>query len=162
LAIVRVNHKKTLPPLPLGTKEDLRLAEKVIAIGSPYGYEGTVSLGILSAKNRELYMPNDVLMKGLIQHTAAINPGNSGRPLLNVNGKVIGINVAMRDGAQNIAFAINASVVTDFLNKHLNAKRIAGIEHGIKCEDKFVAKVAQSQRVVVRGAAHDDVKAGDE
>lgn len=162
LAIVRVNHKKVLPALTLGTKEDLRLAEKVIAIGSPYGYEGTVSVGILSAKNREIPMPNDVIMTGLIQHTAAINPGNSGGPLLNINGKVIGINVAMRDGAQNIAFAINASVVTNFLNRNLNAQRVAGVDHGIKCEDKFVAKVADPQRVVVKNASHDAVKSGDE
>jgi serine protease Do len=163
LAVVRINHKKSLHALGLlADKDDLLLAEKVIAIGSPYGYEGTVSVGIISALNREVYMPNDVLMKGLIQHNAAINPGNSGGPLVNVNGEVIGVNVAMRDGAQNIAFAINAGIVKDFLNKNLNAKRVAGVEHGIACTEKIVAEVGDRQRVVVKNAADDHIKAGDE
>lgn len=163
LAVVRIQHKKPLAALRLlADKNDLLLAEKVIAIGSPYGYEGTVSVGIISALNREVYMPNDVLMKGLIQHNAAINPGNSGGPLVNINGEVIGVNVAMRDGAQNIAFAINAGTVTDFLNKNFNAKRIAGIDHGIKCTEKIVAEVGDRQRVVVKNAADEQIKAGDE
>ena len=160
LAVVRINHDKELPALRLGDREDLRLAEKVIAIGTPFGYEGTVSLGILSAKNREIKMPNDIIMTGLIQHTAAINPGNSGGPLINLKAEVIGINVAMRDGAQNIAFAINATTVTNFLRTNLNAKRVAGIEHGLNCEDRLLAK--NPQQVVVRDAAHEELKAGDQ
>ena len=162
LAVVRINHRELLPALRLGSKDDLFLAEKVIAIGSPYGYEGTVSVGIISAKNRQITMPNDVIISGLIQHTAAINPGNSGGPLINVDGKVIGINVAMRDGAQNIAFAINASMVTDFLTRNINAKRVAGVEHGLKVENTVVAEAVDSQRVIVKNAAQDELKAGDE
>jgi len=118
LAIVRVESKKALHAIRLLGKDDLLLAEKVIAIGSPFGYEGTVSVGIISALNREIQMPNEVLMTRLIQHNAAINPGNSGGPLVNVNAEVIGINVAMRDGAQNIAFAIHAGTVKDFLTSY--------------------------------------------
>jgi len=163
LAVVRVKSQKPLHVLRLlADKNDLLLAEKVIAIGSPYGYEGTVSVGIISALNREVYMPNEYLMTGLIQHNAAINPGNSGGPLVNVNGEVIGVNVAMRDGAQNIAFAINAGTVKDFLNKNLSAKRVAGVEHGIKCTEKIIAEMGDRQRVVVKNASHDELKAGDE
>jgi serine protease Do len=81
---------------------------------------------------------------------------------VNVNGEVIGVNVAMRDGAQNIAFAINAGTVKDFLNKNFNAKRVAGIDHGIKCDEKIVAEVGDRQRVVVKNAACESIKAGDE
>ena len=159
LAVVKVEPKEPLKALRLGSKDDLKLAEQVIAIGSPFGYDGTVSVGRISALNRAIHMPNDVLMKGLIQHNAAINPGNSGGPLININKKVIGINVAMRDGAQNIAFAINATTVIQFLKKNLNAKQMAGIEHGLKVEDAVIA--AAAQRVIVKEATV-ALKAGDQ
>jgi serine protease Do len=162
LAVVRITTKTALKALTLLGKDDLLLAEKVIAIGSPYGYEGTVSVGIVSAKNRAIHMPNDVLMTRLIQHNAAINPGNSGGPLININGEVIGLNVAMRDGAQNIAFAIHALTIKDFLEKNFNAQRVAGIEHGIKCEEKLIAEVGDRQRLVVKNATHQELKVGDE
>jgi serine protease Do len=162
LAVVRVKTKTQLKELELLGKDDLMLAEKVIAIGSPYGYDHTVSVGIISALNRKLVMPNEYLMTRLIQHNAAINPGNSGGPLVNINAEVIGINVAMRDGAQNIAFAIHAHTVKEFLAKNFNAQRVAGIEHGIRCEEKLVAEVGDRQRVVVKNAAHEELKAGDE
>ena len=160
LALVSVKTAKKLHSLKLSSAADMMLAEKVIAIGSPYGYEGTVSVGIISALNREITMPNDVLMTGLIQTTAAINPGNSGGPLLNINGEVIGINVAMRDGAQNIAFAINADTVESFLSKY--TKRLAGVDHGIKCEKKIIAEVGDRQIVIVKNAAHGNLKSGDQ
>ena len=104
----------------------MMLAEKVIAIGSPFGYEGTVSVGIISALNREVTMPNDLLFKGLIQTTAPINPGNWVDLLININGEVIGINVAIHDEAQNIAFAINAGTVENFLNSYSKQQVAAG------------------------------------
>jgi serine protease Do len=162
LAIVQISTDKKLKALPLGPTADLMQAETVIAIGNPFGYEGTVSVGIISALNREITMPNDVTITGLIQTTAAINPGNSGGPLLNVNGEVIGVNVALRDGAQNIAFAINAGTVKSFLNQHRSAKRVAGIDHGLNVEEKILAEVGDRQRVVVKNASHADLKTGDE
>jgi len=109
------------------------VGETVLAIGSPFGYEATVSRGIISALNREITMPNDVIMTGLIQHDAPINPGNSGGPLINIKAEVIGVNVAMRDGAQNIAFTINARTVQGFLTRY--SRRRSGVQHGVKFED---------------------------
>jgi serine protease Do len=161
LAIVSVKSKKSLHTLALGSADDMFLAEKAIAIGSPYGYEGTVSVGIISALNREIRMPNDVLMTGLIQTTAAINPGNSGGPLININGEVIGINVAMRDGAQNIAFAINAATVDSFLKDYY--RRRNRVSHGIDCEKKVIAEVGgDRQIVIVKHASHGELKHGDQ
>jgi serine protease Do len=160
LAVIEIKTTKKLKILPMGPTDDLMVGETVLAIGSPFGYDATVSRGIISALNREITMPNDVLMTGLIQHDAPINPGNSGGPLVNINGEVIGINVAMRDGAQNIAFTINATMVKGFLKKY--SKRRSTVQHGVKVEEKTVAQVGDRQRVVVKNTSHAELKSGDE
>jgi serine protease Do len=160
LAVVQVEAKGKLKAAVFGTPTDLMIGETVLAIGSPYGYDATVSRGIISAKNRKIVMPNDYLMTGLIQHDAPINPGNSGGALVNVNAEVIGINVAMRDNAQNIAFAINAGNVKNFINQYL--RKVASVDPGLKLDEKVIAKVGDRQRVVVKDAAHGDLKSGDE
>ena len=126
LALLQIKTSKKLTVLHLGPTDDLMVGETVLAIGSPFGYEATVSRGIISALNREITMPNDVIMTGLIQHDAPINPGNSGGPLINIKAEVIGVNVAMRDGAQCIAFAINAGKVRAFIG-NLNDGRSTAV-----------------------------------
>jgi len=158
LAIVRISTNKKLTALPLGPT-DLMVGETVLAIGSPYGYDATVSRGIISAIDRQIKMPNDVVMAGLIQHDAPINPGHSGGPLVNINAEVIGINVAMRTGAQNIAFAINTNIVQSFLERY--ARQASGVKLNINCEEKVIAEVGDRQRVVVRNASA-ELKSGDE
>jgi len=116
LAVVRIQVSKSLQALPFGPADDLMVGEMVIAIGHPYGYRNTVSTGIISALDREIEMPTGDVLTGLIQTDASINPGNSGGPLLNVNGEMIGINVALREGAQGIAFAINSDSVKKVLS----------------------------------------------
>jgi serine protease Do len=163
LAIVRVHSKKNLPALALAPADDLMVGETVIAIGHPYGYTNTVSTGIISALGREITMPTQDVIGGLIQITAAINPGNSGGALLNINGELIGINVALRDGAQNIAFAINAGDVKAFLARHLSAVKVSGVYHGLECQEKVIAETGDRQRVVVAVAPADaGLKSGDE
>jgi serine protease Do len=163
LAILRIHTDKKLQALPLGPGNDLMVGETVIAIGHPFGYDNTVSTGIISALNREITMPTNDVMTGLVQITAAINPGNSGGPLLNINGELIGINVALREGAQNIAFAINAGDVKRFLLQHRNAYKVSGVYHGLTCEEKVIAEVGDRQRVVVHGAPESvGLKNGDE
>ena len=103
------------------------VGETVIAIGHPFGYTNTVSTGIISALGREITMPEGEVLGNLIQTNASINPGNSGGPLLNINGELIGINVALREGAQGIAFALNADTVQQVLSKHLERQQgVAG------------------------------------
>jgi serine protease Do len=82
------------------------VGETVIAIGNAYGYEHTVSVGVVSAIGRDVTLNKELSYKSLIQTDASINPGNSGGPLLNVHGELIGVNVAIRAGAQGIGFAI--------------------------------------------------------
>lgn len=159
LAVLRIDHDKALPALRFGIKDDLLLGETVITVGSPYGYEKSVAAGIVSAKTRSVKMPNGVLMKDLIQHTAAINPGNSGGPL--VNGDVVGINVAMKEDAEHVAFAINAGVILQFLTKNFNARKLAGIDHGLNCEDTVSLQPVRRPVVVVKYAAYEALKTGD-
>jgi serine protease Do len=120
LAILRLKIAHTVPALSLslGPVEDLMVGETVIAIGHPFGYTNSVSTGIISALGRKITMPTGDVLTGLIQTDASINVGNSGGPLLNINGELIGINVALHDGAHGIAFAINADTVKAMLRKH--------------------------------------------
>jgi serine protease Do len=92
--------------MPLGTASDLMVGETCIAIGNAYGYEHTVTVGVVSAIGRDVTLNKEVSYKSLIQTDASINPGNSGGPLINIHGDLIGVNVAIRAGAQGIGFAI--------------------------------------------------------
>jgi serine protease Do len=152
LAVLRVQTEKKLQALPLGPASDLMVGETVIAVGNPFGYVNSVSTGIISALGREITMPGGEVLDNLIQTSAGINPGNSGGPLLNINGEVIGINVALRDGAQGIAFALNADTVQQVLCEHLSAARIGGIQHGLVCKERVAAEGKTRQRVVVAKA----------
>jgi serine protease Do len=153
LAILRVQAGKKLTALPLGPASDLMLGETVIAIGHPFGYTDTVSTGIISALGREITLPSGEQLGGLIQTTTPINPGNSGGPLLNINGEVIGINVALREGAQGIAFALNADVVQQVLSRHLSAVKQAKVWHGLSCVEKVAPDGPARQHVVVQDLA---------
>ena len=89
LAILKIETKEPLPPITIGSSSDLMLAEQVIAVGNAYGYEHTVTLGIISSLRRTVQVNDDQIYRNLIQTDAAINPGNSGGPLLNINGEMI-------------------------------------------------------------------------
>ena len=106
LAIIKIDPQEPLPVIPIGTSSDLMPGETVIAVGNAYGYEHTVTRGIISALHRAVQVSDAQFYDDLIQTDASINPGNSGGPLLNIDGDMIGINVAVRAGAQGIGFAI--------------------------------------------------------
>lgn len=106
LAIIKIDPQKPLPLLVWGTSVDLMVGEAVIAIGNAYGYEHSITDGRVSYKGRDVTLNKEIGYRGLIQTSAPINPGNSGGPLLNLLGEVVGVNVAIRAGAQNIGFAL--------------------------------------------------------
>jgi len=112
LAIIKIDARDSLPVIPIGTSSDLMTGETVIAVGNAYGYEHTVTRGIVSALHRAVQVSDAQSYDDLIQTDASINPGNSGGPLLNIDGEMIGINVAVRAGAQGIGFAIPADKAT--------------------------------------------------
>ncbi|MFO0844869.1 MAG: trypsin-like peptidase domain-containing protein [Gemmataceae bacterium] len=160
LAILRLPVKGKVKALPVASGADLMVGETVIAVGNPFGFDNTVSTGIVSALGREITGPTDETMAGLIQHSASINPGNSGGPLLNVNGELIGINVALREGAQGISFAINAETVKEVLSCQLSAAKVAKVSHGLTVGEAVEGEGVDRQRVVVEKVRSAGERAG--
>jgi len=156
LAVLKVDPPKPLPVVPLGTSSDLMLGEPVIAIGNAFGYEHTVTTGIVSALHRDVTLNKEVSYKSLIQTSAGINPGNSGGPLLNVYGELIGVNVAIRAGAQNIAFALPIDNVLKVTAEMLSSHKRNGLSHGLVVRDV----VDTSENPVKRSAVVERVEPG--
>ena len=117
LAVVRVRTKAKLDALRPAAAKGSLAGETVVAIGHPYGYANTVSTGVISALGREIRMPTGDTITGLIQTTVPLNPGYSGGPLLNLAGEFIGVNIAMREGAQGISFAVDAAKIAKLLSQ---------------------------------------------
>ncbi len=138
LAILKIDLGAPLPTIKVGSSSDLMLAETVAAVGNAYGYEHTVTVGIVSQLGRTVQVNEDQVYRNLIQTDASINPGNSGGPLLNLNGEMIGINVAVRIGAQGIAFAIPVNdameVAADLMGKLSRQK----LQHGLSVKTVYV------------------------
>jgi S1-C subfamily serine protease len=124
LALLKVEPKDVgeyLEPLDLGASEDLRPGDPVIAIGSPFGLEGTVTSGIVSALGRTITAPNNFSISGAIQTDAAINPGNSGGPLLDEEGRVIGVNSQIRTNGGSANTGVGFAVPVDEIKRSLPA-----------------------------------------
>lgn len=120
LAVLKIEGDNSFPILPIGDSNQMKVGDWVIAIGNPYGFDHTVTVGVLSAGERELSISDSSgtrNYKHLLQTDASINPGNSGGPLLNLNGEVIGINTAVNASAQGIGFAIPTSTISSVLDK---------------------------------------------
>lgn len=109
IAVIKINDATGLVPVPLGDSDELKVGEWVVAVGTPFGLDHTVTAGIVSAKGRKINRPDQSPYDDFIQTDAAINPGNSGGPLVNLKGQVVGINTAIysRSGGNiGIGFAI--------------------------------------------------------
>ena len=115
LAILKIQADESFSAVTLGRSDDLMIGETVVAIGNAMGYQHTVTSGIISATDRTLQFDEQVSYDGLIQTDASINRGNSGGPLLNINGDLIGINTAIRGDAENIGFAIPVDTLRQLL-----------------------------------------------
>jgi S1-C subfamily serine protease len=103
--------EERLSPVELGSSADLRVGQRAIAIGNPFGLDRTLTVGVISALGRPLETADDRFIYNVVQTDAAINPGNSGGPLLDSRGRVIGINTAIRQGAEGIGFAVPVDTV---------------------------------------------------
>lgn len=121
LAVLKIDTDEELEPVELGDSEDIRPGEWAVAIGNPFGFEHTVTVGVISALGRPIQVPTQNgevrSYENLIQTDAAINPGNSGGPLLDSDGEVIGINTAVSQQGQGIGFAIPVNSVKDVVTQ---------------------------------------------
>ncbi len=115
LALLKIDAGHALPVLPLGDSDQLRVGDWVMAIGNPLLLDHTVTVGVVSAKGRSIGLTRDVSFENFIQTDAAINRGNSGGPLVNVRGQVVGIATAMNWGAENIGFAVPVNTLKSVL-----------------------------------------------
>jgi len=135
LAVLRAQ-AGALPYAQLASAQRLRAGQLVIAVGNPFGYESTVSAGVVSALGRSLRSRHGRLIEGVVQHSAALNPGNSGGPLVDAHGRVVGINTAIIAMAQGIGFAIPASTAQWVLTEILTQGRVRRAWLGVAARDR--------------------------
>lgn len=135
LAVLRAE-ATALPYATLGESSQLRVGQLVIAMGNPLGFESTVSTGVISALGRAFRSQNGRLIENVIQHTAPLNPGNSGGPLLDSRGRVIGINTAIIAAAQGIGFAIPANTAKWVVSHLISHGRVRRSYLGIHARDR--------------------------
>lgn len=132
LAILKIKPRKPLHKMRMGRSDRVELAEDVFAIGNPYGYHCSITRGIVSSLDRPLEVNEQLSYERVIQTDAAINPGNSGGPLVNIDGEMIGLNAAVREDAENIAFAIPIDVVCEVAERMMRQTVAKMTHHGLK------------------------------
>lgn len=157
IALIKVDGARNLPVAPLGDSSALRMGEWVCAIGNPLGYEHSVTVGVVSFLGRKLF---DASLDNYIQTDAAINFGNSGGPLLNARGEVIGINSAISSRASSIGFAVPINGAVAILPQLRDAGRVSRGYIGVALRDLDADLVKSLDLSVAEGAVVQDVTSG--
>ena len=158
LAVLRGETSETLPAARLANSKTVRPGQLAIAIGNPFGFESTATAGIVSAVGRSLRAANGRLIGDVIQTDAALNPGNSGGPLVSSAAEVIGINTAMIMGAQGICFAVAANTALHVLTQVLLHGRVRRARLGIVGEQVPLPRRLRDRAGLVQESA---VRVGD-
>jgi S1-C subfamily serine protease len=162
LALIRIDEPATLPSARLGDSKRLKRGQLVIAIGNPLGFESTVTTGVVSALGRSLRSRNGRLIDDVIQTDAALNPGNSGGPLVSSRGEVVGINTAVIMGAQGICFAVAANTASFVLGELVRHGRVRRAFIGIAAQQTAIPPLRRratglaQDRAVIIGTVESD------
>ncbi len=134
LALIKIEPRGDVTAMKLGDSDSLQVGQKVLAIGNPFSFSGTLTTGVVSSLGRQLEEENGVLLEGLIQTDAAINQGNSGGPLLDSQGNVIGINTAIigpAGGNVGIGFAMPINKAKQMLDDYQSGRRYEPARLGV-------------------------------
>jgi len=166
LAVLKIDPAgQKLTPLSLGSSKSLKVGEPVVAIGSPFGLDGTLTTGVISALGRSIKAPNKFDIDNVVQTDAAINPGNSGGPLLDANGQVIGINAQIATSTRSnsgVGFAIPIDAAKAVLDQLKSGEQIKRAFLGVTTQNATSGSGA-IVRALVKGGPADDagLRVGD-
>jgi len=164
LAVIKVDAPSSeLHPLQVGDSSALQVGDGVVAIGSPFGLEGTVTSGIVSALHRAITAPNSFTINDSIQTDAAINHGNSGGPLLNVQGQVVGVNAQIKsdsNGNEGVGFSIPSNTVRSITSQLISSGKVEHAYLGVSIDaTAAAARIAEIRPSTPAAGA--GLKAGD-
>lgn len=148
LAVIRVETTERLPAANLGRSSALRVGQMAVAVGNPFGLGHTVTVGVISALNRSIQVPN-LVIENLIQTDAAINPGNSGGALADSSGALIGINTAIVQQAQGIGFAIPIDTARAIMDQLIRQGRVVRPYAGLVWGGDVDANIARQYNLAV-------------
>ena len=153
LAVVQIDPPGDLRPVTVATSADLKVGQKVYAIGNPFGLSLTLTAGIISNLDRAIESPTGSPIPGAVQHTAQINPGNSGGPLLNKFGQLVGVNTSIstpNGGNVGIGFAIPSDTVNRVVTEVIRTGRVQRADLGVRLYDhKRLRRAGYEQGVMV-------------
>lgn len=139
LALIRLA-ARDLPHTELGDSDNLRVGQLVIAVGNPFGFHSTVSTGVVSALNRAMRSQEGRLIDNIVQHTAPLNPGNSGGPLVDSRGRVVGVNTAIIAMAQGLGFAVPGNTTRWVASELLAHGRVRRLALGIRASSVVIPR----------------------
>ncbi len=162
IAVLRIDPRRVrLAPLKLGQSSNLHVGQKVFAIGSPFGLDQTLTVGVISGLGREIQAINGRVIRDVIQTDAAINPGNSGGPLLDSAGLLIGINTAIYSPtgtSAGIGFAVPADILNRIVPQLIRNGKVVRAGFGIYIyDDSTVRRRLEREGVLIRGVAPESV-----
>jgi S1-C subfamily serine protease len=152
IAVIRSDGDLKVPPLTLADSKSIRVGQLAIAIGNPLGFEQTVTAGVVSATGRSLRARTGRLIDDVIQTDAALNPGNSGGPLVDSSGRVIGVNTAVIMGAQGICFSVASNTALYVLTQILQHGRVRRASLGIEGQHTLIPRHIARHAEIVQAA----------